>query len=624
MRLTLRLPANESPAPLFFVRGVLIFFLALHAGFSGYAQPNTNEQLAIQYFQDKAYDKAVILFEEIYNKTPTPFIYDYYLNCLVELKDYNKAEKFVSKVIRKSPGNFALLVDLGYVYTLENEPEKAKKQFENTIKSLNADKDQIDAIANAFLLRDQADYAIRTYEQGRKLLKNSYNFNFELADIYLKKNDFTSALSQYLDYVQSYPGTLDQVQSKLQDLLVNDPENVRNTVFKTTLLQRIKKEPDVKPYPELLLWYFIQEKEFGAAIIQAKAIDKRFNEEGERVYDLAAIAVSNGFYDDAISCYDYILSQKNAYSPYYQSSLVEKLNTKYLKVTNTPGVKLPELELLEKEYYELIALNGKNNYALQLIKNLAHLQAFYMDKPAPAIELLQSAIQYTNVPVELIAQCKMELADILLLTGDVWEASLLYSQVEKAFKNDVIGFEAKFRNAKLYFYINEFDYAKAQLDILKAATSKLIANDAMELSLLISGNLDEDSTATGLKLYAHAELLLFQNKDEQAYKTLDSINMLALYHPLFDEVLYQKALIRIRQARYTEADSLLVKLAELYQDDILADDALFKLAELNEDIFKNNARAMEFYEKIITDYPGSIYVVEARRHFRALRGDKIN
>jgi len=624
MRLTLQLPAKESPATLLFIRAALIFFLALHAGFSAYAQPNTNEQLAIQYFQDKAFDKAAILFEEIYNKTPTPFIYDYYLNCLVELKDYNKAEKFVSKVIRKSPGNFALLVDLGYVNTLQNEPEKAKKQFENTIKSLNADKDQIDAIANAFLLRNQADYAIRAYEQGRKLLKNSYNFNFELADIYLKQNDFPSALNQYLDYVQSYSGSLDQVQSKLQDLLVNDPENVRNTIFKTTLLQRIKKDPDVKPYPELLLWYFIQEKEFGAAIIQAKAIDKRFNEEGERLYNLAGIAVSNGFYDDAISCYDYILNQKNAYSPYYQSSLVEKLNTKYLKVTNTPGVKLPELELLEKEYYDLIALNGKTNYALQLIKNLAHLQAFYMDKPAPAIELLQNAIQYPNVPVELIAQCKMELADILLLTGDVWEASLLYSQVEKAFKNDVIGFEAKFRNAKLYFYINEFDYAKAQLDILKAATSKLIANDALELSLLISGNLDEDSTATGLKLYARAELLLFQNKDEQAFKTLDSINMLALYHPLFDEVLYQKALIRIRQARYAEADSLLVKLADLYQEDILADDALFKLAELNEDIFKNNARAMEFYEKIITDYPGSIYVVEARRHFRALRGDKIN
>ncbi|HOY31315.1 MAG TPA: tetratricopeptide repeat protein [Bacteroidales bacterium] len=616
-----------SYKPDFFIRGSRIFFLFLLVSVFSLrvsAQPGTNEQLAIQYFQDKEFEKALILFEEIYNKTPTPFIYDYCLKCMIELQDYNKAEKFVSKVIRKSPGNFALLVDLGYVYQLGNETEKAKKQFENTIKTLSADKDQINAIANAFLLRNQPDYAIKAYEQGRKLLRNFYRFELELADIYLKKNDFNAALEQFLEYAKNNPSSFDQVQSKLQDLLVNDPENVRNNLFRSVLLQRIKKEPDIKAYPELLLWYFIQEKEFGAAIIQAKAIDKRFNEDGGRIFDLAKIAVSNAYYDDGIACYDYILSQKDAYSPYYQSSLVEKLNTRYLKVINTPGIKLAELELLEKEYYDLINKNGQNNYSLQLIKNLAHLQAFYLDKAPQAIELLQKAIQFINVSVANVAQCKIELADILLLTGDIWEASLLYSQVEKAFKNDVTGFEAKFRNAKLYFYINEFEYAKAQLDILKAATSKLIANDAMELSLLISDNLDDDSTTTGLRLYARAELLLFQNKDEQAFTTLDSINMLGLYHSLFDEVLYKKAQIRIRQGRYADADTLLVKLVSFYQTDILADDALFKLGELNENIFKNTARAMEFFEKILTDYPGSIYVVEARRHYRILRGDKIN
>ncbi len=607
-----------------FVRLAIVFLGVLAIQLHSNAQPNTNEQLAIQYFQNKEFDKAVILFEEIYNKAPTPFIYDYYLSCLVELKEFNKAEKFTAKVIRKNPGNFALLVDLGYIYELENEPEKAKKQFENTIKSLNADNDQIITIANAFMLRNQPDYAIKTYEQGQKLLKNTYNFNLELAEIYLKKNDFSSALNQFLDYAKSYPNSLDQVQSQLQDLLINDPENIRNNLFKTALLQRIKKEPDIKSYPLLLLWYFIQEKEFGAAIIQAKAIDKRFGEDGQRPYELAKIAVSNGFYDDAISCYDYILSSKDAFSPYFQSSLVEKLNTKYLKVTNTPNIAPQELYLLEKEYYDLIGKNNENNYALQLIKNLAHLQAFYMNKSPQAIDLLQKAILYKAVSAELIAQCKTELADILLLTGDVWEASLLYSQVEKAFKNDVVGFEAKFRNARLYFYINEFDYAKAQLNILKAATSKLIANDAMELSLLISDNFDEDSATNGLRLYARAELLLFQNKDEQAFKTLDSINMLGLYHPLFDEVLYKKAQIRIHQGRYAEADTLLVKLTNFYQEDILADDALFKLGELNENIFKNYPRAMEFFERILTDYPGSIYVVDARRHYRLLRGDKIN
>jgi len=607
-----------------FVRFSALVFIFLTSAYQGEAQPGTNEQLAIQYFQDKDFDKAVVLFEEIYSKTPTPFIYDYYLNCLVALNQFDKAEKLINRTIKKNPGNYALSVDLGYVYELENQHDKAKKQFDNTVKLLTSDKEQIVITANAFLLRGQPDYAIKSYEQGKKLLKNTYLFNLELAEIYLKKNDFSAALEQYLDYAKSYPGSQEEVQSLLQDLLASDPDNTRNTIFRTALLQRIKKEPDIRPYPLLLLWYFIQEKEFGAAAVQAKAIDKRFDEEGERPYELAGIAVSNGFYDDAISCYDYILTTKDIYSPYFQSALIEKMNTKYLKVTGTPNISRQELELLEKEYYDLLSKNNNNNYSLQLVKNLAHLQAFYMDKSMQAAELLQKAILYTGVSAELIAQCKIELADILLLTGDVWEASLLYSQVEKAFKNDVVGFEAKYRNARLYYYIGEFSYARAQLDILKAATSKLIANDAMQLSLLISDNMDEDSTTTGLRLYSRADLLLFRNKPEEAFKTLDSINMLGLYHPLFDEVLFQKAEIRLRQGRYADADSLLVKLVNFYQQDLLADDALFKLGELNENIFKNYPRAMEFFERILTDYPGSIFVVDARRHYRNLRGDKIN
>lgn len=602
----------------------LVFIASISMYFPSFSQPDNNEQLAIQYFQNKEYDKAVILFEDIYERTPTLFIYNYYVNCLLELKDYRKAEKFISRLNKKNPDIFSYAVDLGYIYQLEGDYEKAKKQFENTIKSVNSYKDQFIGLANAFLVRDLSDYAIKTYEQGQKTLKNFYNFNLELADAYLKKNNFSSALNQYLDYVSSYPDETDMVQGKMQDLLLTYPDDSRKETFKSSLLQRIKKEPDIKSYPILLLWFFIQQKEFGAAFIQAKAIDKRFNEDGERVIELARIAAANTFYDEAISCYDYILSQKNMYSPYYQAALVEKLNTRYQKVTENIIINKDETLQLENEYLDLIQKTGQTNYSLQLIKNLAHLQAFYMDKTPEATQLLQDAIQYKGVTADLLAQCKVELADILLLTGEVWEASLLYSQVEKAFKNDVIGFEAKYRNAKLYFYIGEFEFAKAQLDILKAATAKLISNDAMELSLLIGENYDEDSSTVGLQLYSRADLLLFQNKYEQALTTLDSINTLGLYHPLFDEVLYKKAQIKIKQKQYSEADSLLNKLVDFYSADILADDALFLLGQLNERQFKNTEKAMENYERIFTDYQGSIYVVDARKRYRALRGDKIN
>ncbi|MEI6123974.1 MAG: tetratricopeptide repeat protein [Bacteroidota bacterium] len=598
--------------------------LFIFSGVTVCCQTNTTEQLAIQYYQNKEFDKAVLLFEDLYGKTPNPFIYDYYFNCLLELKDYKKAEKFLLKQIKKQPANVSFLVDLGYVYLTEENQDAARKQFESAIKSLIADKDQVILLANAFLIRNQTNYALKTYEQGQKLLKNYYGFNLELAEIYFKKNDLQSGFNQYFDFIGNNPNELEQVESKFQDLLLNDADNTKNDLFKSSLLQRIKKDPDVKAYPVLLLWYFIQEKEFAAAITQAKAIDKRFNEDGARIISLARISASNNFYDEAIECYDYIITKKGEMSPYYEASLVEKLQTKYQKITSVANVNIIDIESLEKEYYSLLSGIEGSNYGMDLIKNLAHLQAFYLNKPQQAIELLQKALKYENVLADKIASCKIELGNIYLLTGNVWEASLLYSQVEKAFKNDVLGYEAKFKNALLYYYINEFKYSKAQLDVLKAATSKLIANDAIELSLLISDNMDADSSFTGLKIFARADLLLFQNKDDLALITIDSISMIGLTHPLFDDVLLKKAKIKIRQEKYAEADSLLEKLVAFYPDDILADKALYMLGQLNETKLNNKTRAMEFYQKLLTDYPGSIFAVDARKRFRNLRGDKIN
>jgi len=212
---------------------------------------------------------------------------------------------------------------------------------------------------------------------------------------------------------------------------------------------------------------------------------------------------------------------------------------------------------------------------------------------------------------------------VLLLSGDIWEASLRYSQVEKAFKYDEIGQEAKFRNAKISYYTNDFKWAQAQLDVLKGATAKLISNDAMDLSLLISDALAIDSNEAPLILYAHADLLVFQNKDDEAIKTLDSIKTLYPNHALTDDVLFKKAQIALKHANYNDAAMFYESILKDHGHDILADDALFKLAELNENQFKNIEKAKELYQQLIEKYPGSLYVVEARKRFRKLRGDAV-
>jgi outer membrane protein assembly factor BamD (BamD/ComL family) len=305
----------------------------------------------------------------------------------------------------------------------------------------------------------------------------------------------------------------------------------------------------------------------------------------------------------------------------YIDARIGVLYAHYLKVTTTNDYTDKDLVELEEEYLSALEKYGKNSSTIVIMRYLGHLQGFYLDKSEDAISLLWEAVSIPNAARQYVAECKIELADILLLTGDVWEAKLLYAQVEKSFKNDPIGFEAKYRNAKLSFYIGEYAWAKAQLDVLKAATSKLIANDALFLSVLISDNLGTDSISPALDLYAKADLLLYRNQHEEALIMLDSIMTLASYHAIFDEVVMKKAEIKIKQQKFAEASLLLMDIVDNYAYDITADNALFMLAELNETHLGNPEEAQILYQKLLTNYPGSLFVVESRKRFRKLRGD---
>jgi tetratricopeptide (TPR) repeat protein len=221
------------------------------------------------------------------------------------------------------------------------------------------------------------------------------------------------------------------------------------------------------------------------------------------------------------------------------------------------------------------------------------------------------------------AECKLELGDIYILKGEEWEAMLLYGQVDKEFLEDPLGQEAKFRNARLCFYLGQFDWARAQLDVLKTATTQLIANNALELSLLIQDN-TLDSIEEPLLMFAKADLFYFQNNTERALQILDSINLIYPRHTLDDEILYKRAEIFLKKRDYTKSCAYLEQLIKENGSDILGDNALFLLATITEKNLNDKPKAMKLYEEFIEKYPGSFFLVEARKRFRSLRGDQLN
>jgi hypothetical protein len=584
---------------------------------------SSDEQLAVQYYQNKEYDKAAVYYERLFEKKQSDFYYDYFLDCLIKTSDFKKAEKIIRKQIKRAPQSYNYQVDLGFLYKSSGEDSKAKKEFDGIINQLQANQSLIFELANAFIKRKELDYALATYERGRKLLKGSYPFSFEMGEIYFQKGDIPAMINEYLEVLMISDAYIQQVQNYLSRIYnVSKTDDNQSELVKTQLLRRIQKHPEKVVFSEMLIWLLIQEKDFSSALIQVKALDKRFKEDGARIITLAQTAASNSDYETAAKAYQAVID-KGKDNNYYITSKIELLGVLNKKILILADYTQDDLLNLERNYLSAIEELGKNAQTASLLKGLSHLYAFYLYKTDLAIQLLEECINLPGVSRQFQAEGKLLLGDILLLTDDIWEASLYYSQVEKSFKHDPIGDEAKLRNARISYFTGDFAWAQAQLDVLKGSTSKLIANDAMELSLIISDNTIVDTNTVPLEMFAKAELLSFQNLNEEALQMLDSIAKLFPAHSLADDVLFRKAKIMERKQDYESAASFLLQVITGYNYDILADDAMFKLAEIYQTKLKDPEKAKYYYERVLNDYPGSIYTVEARKRFRELRGDRL-
>lgn len=590
--------------------------------FSVTAQSFQDRQLADQYMNNAEYEKAAQLYEKQLDRDPYG-TYPPYFRCLIALKDFDAAEKLAKKFVKKQESNLSFLVDLGYVYSLQNSPDKAKAQYDKAIKLLKPDQNQVMVLANSFAAKQESDYALATYLQGKILLKGTYGFYFETADIYYQKGDYEKMTNEYLEAVYENPMMQQSVLNILQARIGIDPENNRSDLFRTSLLRRIQQSPERTEFSEMLIWFFIQQKDFSSAFIQAKAIDKRLKEDGSRIFPIASMAAANDDYDVAIKAFQYIID-KGADNNNYIAARMELLNTLSRKITVDNNFVPTDLIKLEKDYLSTLSELGRSGKTAGLIKGLAHLRAFYLDKIDSAETDLENAIDFPDISAQVKAQCKLELGDIYLFNGNVWDSDLLYAQVDKDFKHDAIGQEAKFRGARLDYFRGDFLWAQAQLDVLKTATSQLIANDALSLSLLISDNMGLDSTTDALMLYSRADLLSYRNKNDDALALLDSIHILYPTHSLADDAWYKEAQIMDLKRNWNAEDSLYEKIVRYDSTGILADDAIYHRAILQENKFNNKIKAKELYQKLIEDYPGSVFVVDARKRYRVLRGDLVN
>lgn len=597
---------------------VLLFILG---SFSAFSQTETDIQLAQHYYSNGEFDKATGYYEKIYNATPTKVYFNRYLECLMQIKDFKTAEKTIKKQIASNKNDLELKVILGQFYDDTNEPAKAKKAYEDIVENVGNNPSIIIQTYQAFAAKGKFDYAKLTLDKGRKVA-NYYPFNFQYADYYALTGNKTEMVREYLDYVETQPTMYESIQLAMnQRMKLSNSEEADFLLLKEALLQRAQKLNSNLVFSEMIVWLFVQSKNFGGAFTQVVALDKRTTNDGYRVQDLGMICLENKDYASARKCFNYVMALGEN-GPIYFEALKSLLNTRYLELTTNRAFSQTEIDATLLDYENAIAKTGKSRQSVSIILEYAHILAFYANKAEKAIEILTNLMQTPGLTDIQKAQLKMQLADVHVLGGDIWEASLLYMQIDTDFKFESIGEEAKFKNARVFYFDGEFDFAQGQLNVLKEATSRLIANDAMQLSVFITDNFGLDSNYTVMTWFANAELLIEQHKYAEAFQLFDSIQLNFPFHSLADEILFRKAKANEMQGNWQKALDYYEDLLKFHGQDILADDALFRMADINDNVLLNKEKALELYRRLAIDYKGSLFSAEARKRIRVLRGDK--
>lgn len=598
-----------------------LFFTAFIciAALNVFAQFSAGDDLASQYYRNGEWEKALSLYQELFNRGNQQY-YDQYLNTLLKLKKYDEAGTLVKKMAGNNDASFTYKVDYGRILQEQGEQEKADQWYNELVKKLPANEFAIRDLAVAFYRAGAYDYSVKALLNGRKLLKNESAFTFDLLSLYRYQKNKNMLVQEYVSMLDREPSPelLNQAKNSFA-YTFESPEDF--AVLKVPLLHKLQKSPQNAALSDLLVWVYIQQKEYNLAMKQAIALENRLKEEGDRVYDLTLLLISNKAYPAAVEGLEYLI-KKGSGNPYYIPAKIQLLRSKYQMLTDEK-TSVNDLNRLANDYQALLNEFGKNKNTVFAMQQLANLKAFYLDKPDEAETLLEETLRIPQLPPSLKGQIKLELGDVYILTGEVWEAALIYGQAEKEFAGEPAGQEAKFRSAQLSYYQGEFAWAKAQLDVLKSSTSQLIANDALNLSLLIAENTESKTDTDALKKYAMADRMIFSNQLNSALSVLDSIDLLYPGNSLSDDILMSKSKIFLKQNNITKAVESLQAITERYSYDIWGDDAVFMLAEIYETKLKDPEKAKIWYQKLITDFPGSLFVTEARKRFRNLRGDNL-
>ena len=573
-----------------------------------------DDDLAKEYFNNGEFEKALISYQRLLEEKPNN--QDYFLKIIQihhQLEHYDLVRTLLLEKISKNK-NPQYLVELGYNHQLKNDTINSKAYYNQALTKIEENPAYTYYVARRFETHALIDYAAIAYEKGMSL-NPKLNYHIQLARIYGEQGEVEKMFNSYITYLDTNKSYSSFIQRSISEYITEDSSNENNIKLKRVLLKKLQTEPNIL-WNQLLSWLYVQQKDYDKAFTQEKAIYKREQLTLEGILDLSELTLNENQEEIAHEILDYII--ENAINP----ETIVKAQTDKIELELKYAVK-KDFNSIKVKYQNLLDLYGRVPETVDLQLSYANFTAFNLNKPEEAISFLKDGLT-NNLNKFLQAKIKLKLGDVLIFQERFNEALIYYTQIQANLKNSTISQQARFKVAKASYYKGDFDWAESQLKILKSSTSQLIANDALDLKLLISDNKFEDSTQTALRQYAKADLMAYQNKTEEAIKILDEVLANHKTETIVDQALFMQAQLFEKQNKYIEAEANYQTIIANFKDDILIDDAYYALAELYLNVLNNPDRAKYLYEQIIFNHADSIYFIEARKKYRTLRGDDIN
>jgi len=568
-----------------------------------------NEQLAFNYIDAGEYEKAVTILEEVYSKNKLLHL-DKLLYCYQQLEQHDKALKFINELKPKN-NNPTLLVEEGYIYQLQKKQSEADKKYQEALNEIDKNANFAYNLGSIFERKVLLDWALKAYEKGQKANPN-LNFDYQIAMIQGQLGNLEVMLNKLLDYGFNTPDGTSMVQNQLTRFLMDDTDGSFATTIRKNLLLRTQKSQDVY-WNQFLSWFFVQQKEYGKAFIQEKAVYKRNPESFYNIVTLGSMAMEEKQFDDAKLILEFVLENT-------QDLDLQMKAHHYLLSMEMESATSKEYPAIDLKLDELLKKYGISPHSLDLQILSAHFKTFYLNQSKLGIELLQNSLKLPLNTREQ-AKVKMELADIMVYDEKFNQAILYYAQVEDNLKNDVLAHEASLKLAKANFYKKDFDWTLQQVKVLKQSPSLLIANDAVEMFLLIQDNSAEDSLRVALQSYVTADLKLYQNKKEEALQLFLTILQKHKGESIEEGTLFKVGKIYEEKGDFNKALTHYQNILDNHKDGIYKDEALYFSAEIYRKHLLDNEKAKALYEKVVLEHPDSLYYIESRKQYRTLRGD---